>query len=160
MRDIAGAVGLLPGSVYYYFPSKDALLTAVYEDAIDRTIEAIEAAVELVADPWDRLEAAAAVHLETLLGGGPIAAVVAGSPAESSLLRAELISQRDRYEQVFRTLIEAVPLPPEIKPASFRLALLGALNWTLTWFRPGGNDARSPEQIAQSLFAVFRAGRG
>ncbi len=159
IRDIAAAVGMLAGSVYYYFPSKDALLVSVYEDAIDHMIAAVDMATQQYFDPWDRLEAAATAHLRMLLGGGSIAAVVAGSPAETSSVRLELIQQRDRYERVIRTLIDAIALPPDIEPASFRLALLGALNWTLTWFRPGHADGRSPDEIARSLFAVFRAGR-
>ncbi len=159
VRDIAAAVGMLPGSVYYYFPSKDALLAAVYEDAIDHMIAAIDAATQAYSDPWDRLEAAATAHLRVLLGGGSIAAVVAGSPDEASSVRVELIRQRDRYEDVIRELTDAVTLPLGVEPASFRLALLGALNWTLTWFRPDHGDGRTPDEIAQSLFAVFRAGR-
>jgi len=31
MREIAAAAGMLPGSLYYHFPSKDELLLAVYE---------------------------------------------------------------------------------------------------------------------------------
>ncbi len=150
---------MLPGSVYYYYPSKDALLASVYEDAIDHMIAAIDAAIQGHFDPWDRLEAAATAHLRVLLGGGSIAAVVAGSPSETSSVRLELIQQRDRYEGVIRKLIDAIALPPGIEPASFRLALLGALNWSLTWFRPGHGDGRSPDEIARSLFAVFRAGR-
>lgn len=160
IRDIAAAVGMLPGSVYYYFPSKDALLAAVYEDAIDHMVAAVDAAIQHHSDPWDRLEAAAAAHLRMLLGGGSISAVVAGLPAEASSMRMELIRQRDRYEDVIRILIDDITLPPNLEHASFRLALLGALNWTLTWYRPGHGDGRSPDEIARSLFAVFRAGRG
>ena len=55
---------------------------------------------------------------------------------------------------MFRRLIAAVPLPPGVKPGPFRLALLGSLNWALTWFRPDGD---SPEVVARDLFAIFRA---
>ncbi len=154
MRDIAAAVGILPGSVYYHFASKEALLAAVYADAIDGSIAALEAAVASLDDPWDRLEAACAAHLRLLLGGGALAAVVVDGRQQPAAARAELTRERDRYEAVFRRLVAAAPLPAGVQPGPFRLALLGALNWALTWYRPGGDP---PEVVARDLFAIFRA---
>ena len=156
IRDIAGAVGMLPGSVYYHFPSKEALLTAVYERAIDDAIATLHQATASFPDPWDRLEAAVAAHLGILVGGGSLAVVIADGPNLPSATRSSLIVQRHRYEAVFRDLVAALDLAPGIKQSSFRLALLGALNWSLTWFRADGDP---PEALARSLFAVFRAAR-
>lgn len=154
MRDIAAAVGMLPGSVYYHFVSKEALLAAVYAGAIDHAIAAVQLAIGRHTDPWDRLEAAAVAHLTTLVGGGSIAVVVADGPARPSAATADLIAQRDRYEAVFRALVDAIDLPAGVTASQFRLALLGALNWALTWFKRGGD---TPEAVARGLFAVFRA---
>ena len=154
MRDIATAVGMLPGSVYYHFASKDALLAAVHADAIDRSIAAVEQAVAAEHDPWDRLEAAAAAHLRLLLTGGALAAVVVDGRNQPVAARDQLVRERDRYEAVFRRLVSDVTLPPGVPAGSFRLALLGALNWALTWYRPGGDP---PEVVARDLFAIFRA---
>ena len=154
MRDIAAAVGILPGSVYHHFPSKAALLAAIYADVIDQAVARVHEAMVGKADPWDRLEAAAAAHLQLLLTSGTLAAVVADPPSQQGEGRKELVRQRDRYEDVFRGLIAQAPLPPGVTPSAFRHALLGALNWALTWYRPGGDP---PEVVARSLFAVFRA---
>ncbi len=154
MRDIAAAVGMLPGSVYYHFASKEALLAAVYADGIDRSIAQVEAAVAAHIDPWDRLEAAATAHLCLLLADGALAAVVVDAPKQSAAARDELVWQRDRYEAVFHRLVAAVTLPPGVRPGAYRLALLGALNWALTWYRPDGDP---PEVVARDLFAIFRA---
>ncbi len=80
IRDIAGAVGMLPGSVYYHFASKEALLAAVYTEAIDKAIASVQDAASQHQDPWDRLEAAAIAHMRTLVGGGTLAVVVTDSP--------------------------------------------------------------------------------
>lgn len=154
IRDIATAVGMLPGSVYYHFESKEALLAAVYENGINRSIAALDEAIAPKQDPWDRLEAAAIAHLHLLLDGGALAAIVSERPNQPGAARAELIRQRDRYEAVFRRLIADAPLPPGVRPGPFRLALLGSLNWALTWFRPDGDP---PETVARNLFAIFRA---
>ena len=154
IRDIAAAVGMLPGSVYYHFASKDALLSAVYAAVIDRSIAQVQGAIAVHADPWDRLEAAAATHLSLLLADGALAAVVVDGPKQTSVAQADLVRQRDRYEAVSRSLVAAVTLPPGVQPGAYRLALLGALNWALTWYRPDGD---SPEVVAHDLFAIFRA---
>ncbi len=154
IRDIAASVGMLPGSVYYHFASKEALLAAVYEDGINFAIASLNEAITAQRDPWDRLEAAAVAHLRLLLTGGALAAVVIDGPNQPGAAREELVRQRDRYEAVFRRLTAALPLPPGVQPGPFRLALLGALNWALTWYRQDGDP---PEVVARDLFAIFRA---
>ena len=153
---LLAAVGMLPGSVYYHFPSKEALLAAVYAAAIDRAIETLQAAVAGQKDPWDRLEAASVAHMGILVGGGSLAAVITDGRNLPPATRATLVTQRHRYEVVFRDLVADVELPPGVTASSFRLALMGALNWSLTWFRADGGP---PETVARSIFAVFRAGR-
>ena len=155
MRDIAAAVGMLPGSLYYHFPSKEDLLVAVYTIGMEQMLEAVQAATAGETDPWRRLEVAAAAHLGTLLDkSGYAAAVVADWPSPASSVRAELVRQRDRYEATFRDLVADLPLGPHQDRQFLRLALLGALNWTLAWYRPDGDD--SPQTIARRLVAQFR----
>src|SRR5262245_20546309 len=67
VRDIVAAVDMLPGSLYYHFATKEALLAAVYAEGVRRVSEAVGAAVADKRDPWERLEAAAVAHLEALL---------------------------------------------------------------------------------------------
>lgn len=154
MRDIATAVGMLPGSLYYHFPSKEHLLVAVYTIGMDQMLEAVQTAIAPVTDPWDRLEAAATAHLETLLDKrGYAAAVIADWPSSATTVRDELVRARDHYEATFRDLVAAVPLGPHQDRQFLRLALLGALNWTLAWYHPGGD---SPAVIARRLVAQFR----
>lgn len=50
-RDIAGAVGMLPGSLYYHFASKEDLLVAVYEEGVRMISEAVTRAAVAERDP-------------------------------------------------------------------------------------------------------------
>jgi len=45
MRDIAHEVGMLSGSIYYHFPSKEELLLAVYEEGLRHIAEEVDAAL-------------------------------------------------------------------------------------------------------------------
>jgi hypothetical protein len=56
-------------------------------------------------------------------------------------LRSRLVSKRDRYERALRRLIEDGVRSGHFlaaDPALVTRAMLGALNWTVTWFRPDG----------------------
>ncbi len=154
MRDIAGDAGMLAGSMYHHFPSKEDLLVAVHEEGIRRITKAVEEALDGVRGPWQRLEAAAAAHLAVLLDGGDYAVVVIRElPHESAALRRTLAPVRDAYEDIFRRLVDDLPLSAATPRHHVRLMLLGALNWSQTWYRPGGE---APEAIARGFIRLLR----
>ncbi|MBI2529175.1 MAG: TetR/AcrR family transcriptional regulator [Candidatus Rokubacteria bacterium] len=154
-RDIAGAVGMLPGSLYYHFASKEDLLVAVYEEGVRMISEAVTRAAGAERDPWRRLEAACVAHLDTLLGGSDYAQVVIRvRPGDVPGAAQRLIRLRDAYEDIFRGLVAALPLPPGADRRALRLLLLGALNWSQSWYRPDGS---SPRVIARRFLGLLRS---
>ena len=155
VRDIAAASGILPGSLYYHFASKEDLLAAVHAAGISRIKERVLAAIESVDDPWDRLEAACAAHVETLHRSKDYGAVIATEfpRRHSPKLRARMIAERDDYENVFRRLIDDLSLPPGTSRKYFRLALIGAMAWSIAWYTPGED---SVEEIARQIIDLFR----
>jgi AcrR family transcriptional regulator len=155
MRDISAAFGILHGSIYHHFGSKEELFVTVYASGVDRFVNDVEKAIEPLTDPWQRLEAACIAHLEALLmRESPAATVLADWSANySDSMRTALVAQRDKYEKLFSKLTDAVDLPVGIKRRYFRLGLLGALNGALRWYQPGGD---SPATVAKQLFSLFR----
>ena len=159
IRAIVTAVGMLPGSLYYHFANKDELLAAVYGEGVRRISAALAAAVAKQIDPWVRLEAACAAHLESLLGQSAYAKVVISvQPADVPPVARVLIALRDGYEQQFIALIAALPLPRTISGkrarTTLRLLLLGALNWAPVWYRNGG---ATPRKIARDMIQLLKA---
>jgi AcrR family transcriptional regulator len=154
MRDIAADAGVLVGSIYYHFESKDALFVAVHGAAVDMMTSAVRAATSGIRDPWDRLEAAAAAHCEALNGDNPFVGVVTPIfPVTVGALRNALAAQRDAYEAIFAELIADLTLPDDVDPRIFRLHLLSALNGTKFWYRPGG---RTPAEIGRQMARMVR----
>ena len=141
IRDIAAIVGMLPGSVYYHFPSKQALLLAVYYEAVRRTSAQLDESIKGEFDPWRRLRKANEAHLRAILDQSDYARVMNRiSPDQVPDIRSELSSLRQEYEARFITLIDEIPLQDDVDRRLLRLMLLGAMNWTHVWFRQDGTS--------------------
>ena len=155
MRDIALGVKMLPGSVYYHFASKDELLVAVYEAGVGELEVAMEAALKPGAEPWARLEAACLAHLQTVLKSSDYAQVlIRVLPEDVPAVADRLRTLRAGYEQVFRDLVAALPLPAGTDRRALRLMLLGALNWARFWFDPQGRE--TPRALARKFVNLLK----
>ena len=69
-------------------------------------------------------------------------------------LLKKIIKDAGLDEERFRALFAEVTLPEGVAPGLARLFLLGALNWTPVWHRPGRAPIR---EIARQLLAPLRA---
>jgi AcrR family transcriptional regulator len=138
IREIAAASGVLSGSLYYHFPSKEDLLFTVHQESLTAMRREVEAALADVTEPWARLEEAIVAHCRILLGGSVTRAIL--TPPRYYNLQGirKLVRQRDEYEQIFTRLIDELPLKPDCDRHAFRLSMLGAMNWTVFWFNAGG----------------------
>jgi TetR/AcrR family transcriptional regulator, cholesterol catabolism regulator len=150
LQEICAEAGILPGSLYYHFKSKEDLFIKVHAEGFRQLNVAVDEAIAAHTDPWGRLEAACAAHL-TLLVGSQDESLVAGTslfhPADPALQR-RLNRDRKAYEERFRQMIAALGLPANVDQTLLRLMLLGAINWTRVWYQPG---KRTPRDIAQHL---------
>jgi AcrR family transcriptional regulator len=152
---ICAAAGILPGSLYHHFKSKEDLFITVHAEGFKQLNEAVDSALASASkDHWSRLEAACAAHL-TLLVGSPDVSLVTGTSlfhTAPPALQRRLNRDRDAYEARYAALIAALQLPPHADEKLVRLNLLGALNWTRMWYRPGKRD---PKALAHQLVQVI-----
>jgi len=152
---ICAAAGILPGSLYHHFKSKEDLFVTLHAEGFKQLNEAVDSALAASPkDPWSRLEAACAAHL-TLLVGSPDVSLVTGTSlfhTAPPALQRQLNRDRDAYEARYAGLIAALQLPPHADPKLVRLNLFGALNWTRMWYRPGKRD---PKALAHQLVQVI-----
>lgn len=158
VRDLAKQVGLLPGSVYHHFPSKEELFVSVHREGFRQLIDDVESAIAEETAAWGMLERACAAHIRALVAGNTISTVTGVSlfSLHDARLERRLQPDRDRYEGIFTRLIAALDLPAKVDRTLVRFFLLGALNWTLVWYRPG---KKTPDQIAQQFVAILRCGQ-
>lgn len=157
IRDIAGKVGLLPGSVYHYFASKDELYLAVHGEGFRRLMESVNAAINETSDAWERLVRACEVHVGRIATGSPIDRVTGHNLAliGNNELFAKIRPLRAAYENVYRKLIDDLPLAAGTDRTLLRLLLLSGMNWVYVWYREG---RRTPKEIADTMVDMVRRG--
>jgi TetR/AcrR family transcriptional regulator, cholesterol catabolism regulator len=165
-RAIAQDVGLKAGSIYHHFPSKDAIVQAVVNEGVEVVRDAVVAALAALpadAGPRKRIEAAVQAHLlSSLEHSDYTSASIRAFAFLPDHIRVECRTERRRYEDVWRVLVEAAHdahcFAPDVSADAVRLLLLGALNWAGEWYRPNG---LSIEKIAHDFTScVLRDGGG
>lgn len=155
VRDIVRAVDMLPGSLYYHFDTKEDLLAEVYAEGVRRISARVRAAIDGRRDPWERIESACVAHLEAILKDDDYAQVVIRvRPSDVPAVDKRLIALRDEYELLFTELVQDLPLPRGVDRRTLRLMLLGALNWSQTWYRTGRD---SPKTIARRFVLLLQS---
>ena len=152
MRDIAAAAGMAVGNLYYYFADKQALLAFCQEDALAGLLD-LASRVRALALPADqRLWLLVVGHMLRLHETTPGAIAHLDVDALGDEARAPVLAQRDEYEEVFREVVRqgaAEGLFREVDAKLAALTMLGALNWTAQWYRPGGG--RSARQLGEEM---------
>lgn len=159
IRDIATKVGLLPGSVYHHFPSKEELYLAVLREGFVTQMARIKKAVEKGKDPWDKLRRACEEHVHGIVDSSPIHRITGHNLALSDdpALQDKIRPYRQAYENIFRQLIDELPTNGQVDRSLLRLFLLGGMNWIFLWYREGGKSGR---QIADLMVDMIRNGVG
>ncbi len=160
MQDIAEAVELKKGSLYHHVTSKQEILLALLDEALDLIIERLQAVEAKDLSPNQKLRQAMQAYLSFLAENRSLSSVLI---LEHKSLQPEFIDlhipRRDRIEQIWREIIEEGVSCGELQsqqPALTAKALLGVLNWTITWYREDG--PLSPNEIADHFADLFIQG--
>lgn len=160
MQEIADAVKLQKSSLYHHIPSKQDILLTILDHALDLLISDMRSVVESDLPPEQKLRHAVHVYVDRLTEDADLATVLL---MEHRSLEPELkqghIDRRDRYETLWRELIEegiesGVFRTMDPRVAGF--ALLGVQNWMLTWYRADGKMQASA--LADQFVDVFLHG--
>ncbi|GIU93448.1 MAG: TetR family transcriptional regulator [Acidimicrobiia bacterium] len=155
IQDIAEAVEILKGSLYYYIDSKEDLLFEVIQEVHRDGLARLEAMRASQAPALERLAAFVRSHVEYNARNLTKISVFFHDFRSLSPERRQLIvEERDIYDHHLRGLIEQGQkegtICPGTDPKMAAFAILGMMNWMYQWYRPDGD--KSPEAIAE-IFA-------
>lgn len=159
MRDIAAEVGMHTGNLYYYFRDKGELLAFCQEATLDRllALAARAEAADLAADAKLRLLVSG--HVVALNEEVPGSLAHLEIEAIDAARRPAIIERRDAYEETWRRVIEdgiAAGVLREVDADTAARALLGAVNWTVKWYRADGD--RSALEIGEDFADLLVGG--
>jgi len=138
VADLAKACRTSKSLIYHYFPSKDDILYAAMAAHLDALVAAAEAATQS-GSAEERLRALTRAFMRLYAGAQDSHKVLLNELDNlPPVRRAEVVAKQRRIIGAVETLVRA--LRPDAGPLTLPLTMLffGMINWTHTWFRPGG----------------------
>ena len=163
VEQIAAALHMKKGNLYYYFRNKEDILFACHQYSLDRLHELLDEVEQSGLRPDEKLRRliGSFVHivLDELHGTALFLDLGALSPAH---LRAVIV-RRDRFDRGIRQVLEegmANHAFERSDPKLLAFAILGAVNWIPRWFDPGGpaSSQEVADRFADYLIAGLRIG--
>ena len=141
--DLAKDLGLTKSAIYHHVPSKEALLSAALDEALDGLSAAIDAAVN--AEPgtsaYQRLRKAVEESVHLLADHLPAVTLLLRVRGNSEVELAAL-KRRRVLDEKLATLVQAAvdegALRDDIAPDVISRLLFGTVNSLVEWYRPGG----------------------
>jgi AcrR family transcriptional regulator len=160
MQDIAEAVNLQKASLYYHVSSKQEILLALLDRALDLLIERMQLVLAQPLSPDEKVRQAMCAYLVAMLEHRDLAAVLLLEYRSlEPQYQARHTPRRDRFEGQWRDLInegQDLDVFDCSDPSLASRFVLGVLNWTITWYRPDGK--LSPADIAEQFADLFLQG--
>lgn len=156
VADLAKACRTSKSLIYHYFPSKDDILHAAMAAHLDALVEAAEGATR-TGGAEEKLRALTLAFMRLYVGARDSHKVLLNEldnlpPAR----RAGVVAKQKRIIGAVEALVRE--LRPDAGGRALPLAMLffGMINWTHTWFRPGG--AVSADELAEMAVKVMLGG--
>lgn len=143
MGDLARELGLTKSAIYHHVPSKEHLLAAALDealDALDSTVTAIAATSQEPAQA--RLRTAIRSSVEILVDHLPAVTLLLRARGNSEVEQAALARRRaidDVLSDLVRDACREGTLRTDIEPELISRLLFGMVNSSVEWFHPGGS---------------------
>jgi TetR/AcrR family transcriptional regulator len=155
VEQIAAALHMKKGNLYYYFKNKEAILFACHQYSLDRLMQLLDEADRSGLAPDEKLRRLIVAFVHTILDELHGTALFLDLEALSAAHLRAVIVRRDQFDRGVRRIVEEGMSSGLFAPGDPKLlafALFGAVNWIPRWYNPEG--AASSQTIAD-LFANY-----
>ena len=146
--EIASALEMTKGNLYYYFENKEEILYACHDYSLDVLLTLMTEVQSEPSSPDDKLRKLILAFIHTMLDELQGTALTLDLQALSPALLKRIIAKRDRFDRGLREIIQQgidQGLFRAGDPKMIGFAMMGAVNWITKWFDPAG--PMSSEQI-------------
>ena len=152
---IASALNMTKGNLYYYFKNKEEILYVCHDYSLDLVLKQLKDVERSQSSPDQKLHQLVRSFVHLFIDVLPGTVWTLDLEALSPPLLKKIIAKRDRFDRGVRRILkqgmdQGVFAPGNPKLLTF--AIMGAINWIPRWFDPAGT-AKSDE-IAQ-VFADY-----
>jgi AcrR family transcriptional regulator len=158
MQDIAQACGATKSMLYHYYPTKEDLLFAMLKEHLERVIQGLDEATTNAGTPRDKLMAL--VQAYTQKSAQSRRRHVTAMNDVKYLPKAKqaplIVLQRNITQGVSQLMRQLNPGLPEDLYMPYTMMLVGMLNWTDYWYRPGGT--MKPQELCERMVRLFLKG--
>ncbi len=160
MRDIAGAVGMGLGAMYYHIESKEGLLAQIHEEYVGTIVVEMERICARPLSAVDALHAAGELMMRHLheYRDHMVAFFSEQRRIQGERFAAVAARRRD-FERLVEGLLRRGVDSGELRDNDVRLtalAILGMFNYGHQWYRPQGR--LSPEEIGRGFIDLVLRG--
>jgi AcrR family transcriptional regulator len=141
--DLARELGLTKSAIYHHVPSKEALLAAALDEALDGLARAIDAAANEAAgtSAYERLRTAVRQSVEILGDRLPAVTLLlrvrGNSEVELSALKRRRVID-DKLAGLVQAAVDEGTVRGDIPPVLISRLLFGMVNSLVEWYRPDG----------------------
>ena len=158
IKDVADAVGLLKGSIYYYIKSKQELLYKIGITPLKATTEKLKEIVSQDISPEEKLKTAIKTRLRAFDEFYPDILVFLHekfdelSEKERSFLKKGQKEDEELWRKILREGIEKGIFRKDLDLTIAAQAVIGMCHWMYKWYKKDGR--LSTDQIAE-VFSEF-----
>ncbi len=164
LEEIADRLDLAKASLYHYFDSKEALLTACLGTVAEEAIRRLGDIAAGSAPAPERLRGLIIEQLQIITVEYPeLARLFLAHLEWPAAVRERIKDWHTRHDAVFEAVIDEGVKSGELADIDVSLVrhnLTGALNFVPFWFKPGGrySDREAFEAVADSVLLMFGVG--
>ena len=161
VEEIASALQMKKGNLYYYFRNKEEILFACHQYSLDRLTHLFAEIQQTSSPPDQKLRQLIVAFVHTILDELHGTALFLDLEALTPPHLKAVIVRRDRFEHGVRQIIQEGMENGVFEsgdPKLLAFALFGAVNWIPRWFSPNGpaTSQEIADRFADYLIAGLR----
>ena len=159
LDDVAERLGVSKAALYRYVQSKQDLLYACHEEAMEIARESVDKGEQEGSTGLEKIQIGMSTYLREMIGAMGVPVLILEENSLTGEQARHIMYLRDEFEKRMRRLVEEGIADGSILPLNPKLAmfmLLGAVHWVTKWYSPDG--AWTADEVADALIEMATRG--